>query len=421
MFGALTQNHYYSAQQMYSRRAPIEQTDSTPGRHSRAGNEMPTVSGPPASNKPAAREDFSELGVLLNLLVGTLKTIVEDIHPHTTPDLNKEADGTPVLSNDHKNDLLALTSLLKLLGESLGTVPQANNPPVVPVTPPQDAPATEEPLEPATPILPPIKVRLEDVGKPNLRFVPPSGWTPSPVLPSSLTTPDDDNEVDPFDELELADGRGVRGGLRLDDYERKRISSQHPQYDVANLPMSGKRKGEKPEDMKNGLASIHEPYPWLGHDKRTTFVEVIKMGMDKYGQTVDSVFNEVTAVDGGYDVTMKDNFKLFISHKELGMARKASRFAGADEGMLGDAYFMFGVMCKRGQIERAPWADAYNYVWSDKVTNTYLDVLVNSTAEHDREKLVIWLGLGRHLSPQEIAAGAYEPYVHQNNGLTRRR
>jgi len=72
--------------------------------------------------------------------------------------------------------------------------------------------------------------------------------------------------------------------------------------------------------------------------------------MMTFGQRPAAMFNKLLPSGDGYDVTMKDEFKLHLSRQELQQASQASRFTGADSGVVKDANFMFAAFVKRKQL-----------------------------------------------------------------------
>lgn len=81
----------------------------------------------------------------------------------------------------------------------------------------------------------------------------------------------------------------------------------------------------------------------------TTHAAVIKMMMATLGPTPADMFDQVTPSGSGYDVTMKDEFKVHISQDELRQVAQASRFAGGDAEVVNAANFALAVFAKRKQ------------------------------------------------------------------------
>ncbi|MBJ2286340.1 hypothetical protein FRT60_07870 [Pseudomonas haemolytica] len=80
-------------------------------------------------------------------------------------------------------------------------------------------------------------------------------------------------------------------------------------------------------------------------------VSAIKAAMYRFGQSPTDVFKEVTRTNDGYQVVMRDDFKLTLTDRELVEGARGARFVGADKGMLKDAQFLFAVSAKRAQME----------------------------------------------------------------------
>ena len=81
----------------------------------------------------------------------------------------------------------------------------------------------------------------------------------------------------------------------------------------------------------------------------TTHAAVIKMMMAALGPTPADMFDQVTPSGSGYDVTMKDEFKVHISQDELKAVVQASRFGGDDVEAVKAANFALAVFVKRKQ------------------------------------------------------------------------
>ncbi|RQO58264.1 hypothetical protein [Pseudomonas sp. KBW05] len=81
----------------------------------------------------------------------------------------------------------------------------------------------------------------------------------------------------------------------------------------------------------------------------TSHAAVIKMMMATLGPTPTDMFDQVTPSDRGYDVTMKDEFKVHVSQDELRQVAQASRFGGDDTEVVKAANFALAVFVKRKQ------------------------------------------------------------------------
>lgn len=84
---------------------------------------------------------------------------------------------------------------------------------------------------------------------------------------------------------------------------------------------------------------------------------VIKLMMHSFGPRPTDLFNEVRSRDEGYDVTMKDGFRLRLSKQEVQQAAAQSRFAGDDTDALDTAQFALAAFIKRKQLQGGNAAD----------------------------------------------------------------
>jgi hypothetical protein len=125
--------------------------------------------------------------------------------------------------------------------------------------------------------------------------------------------------------------------------------------DKATVPqsdefLSGKKSGEKPDDIWGGLFSSPVLTLYSSGAPLSSHVAGIKLAMQRFGQSPRDIFSEVTKLDTGLNITMRDGFKLHITFEELKLAQEGCQMLG-DEGMLKDAAFLFGALVKRKQIE----------------------------------------------------------------------
>jgi hypothetical protein len=73
--------------------------------------------------------------------------------------------------------------------------------------------------------------------------------------------------------------------------------------------------------------------------------------MMRFGQKPTDVFNQVKLAGNGYDVQMRDGFRLHLSKNELAEAASRSQFVGDGSAMLADAHFLYAASAKRAQME----------------------------------------------------------------------
>jgi hypothetical protein len=81
-------------------------------------------------------------------------------------------------------------------------------------------------------------------------------------------------------------------------------------------------------------------------------VSAIKAAMVKFGQKPGDIFQQVTKSGDGYDIVMKDGFKVHLTEQELQQATRSSGFSGSNAGMLEIANFLYAASVKRTQMER---------------------------------------------------------------------
>ena len=112
--------------------------------------------------------------------------------------------------------------------------------------------------------------------------------------------------------------------------------------------LSSARTGEKPADIARAFNATKRKF---GQTFDTsTHAAVIKLMMMTFGQHPAGMFDELTATGDGYRITMKDEFKVHLSHQELERAAQASGFSGEDAGAVKDANFVFAAFVKRKQL-----------------------------------------------------------------------
>lgn len=101
--------------------------------------------------------------------------------------------------------------------------------------------------------------------------------------------------------------------------------------------------GKKPDNIWSGFSQ--------GPDGNCITVSAIKAAMMQYGQKPTDVFKDVKETANGYDVTMRDGFKLSLTKDEVKQAARHAQFKGDDPAMMTDANFMYAASAKRAQME----------------------------------------------------------------------
>lgn len=93
------------------------------------------------------------------------------------------------------------------------------------------------------------------------------------------------------------------------------------------------------------------------HYNASSHSAVIKLMMLTFGARPIDMFNAVQGNGDGYDVTLKDGYRLHLSRHEVQQAAAASRFSGDDNGILSSAQFALAVFAKRKQLDSGNVAD----------------------------------------------------------------
>lgn len=160
-----------------------------------------------------------------------------------------------------------------------------------------------------------------------------------------------------------------------------------PSVIVPDVPAPGPRvsPGRKPKDIWGGFRQ--------GPDGNCVTVSAIKAAMMRFGQKPTDIFTDVKPVGGGFEVVMRDGFKLQLSTLELQMGTSGSQFQGYDQDMLNDAYFLFAVSAKRAQMENNDGTAARSFEQAIKTLND---------GEYSREGL-LRLGLKNHIKTVSLS------------------
>lgn len=112
-----------------------------------------------------------------------------------------------------------------------------------------------------------------------------------------------------------------------------------------------------------------------GSEGNCSSVACIKAGFDRFGDLTGGrtdpsqyndankqkgVFKAVKPVNGGYEVTMRDDFKVDLTNQELSMARAASHFRSDNPEALRAANFAYAAMAKRALREGHEGSRSYS-------------------------------------------------------------
>ncbi|AZE74495.1 hypothetical protein C4K00_4284 [Pseudomonas synxantha] len=201
-------------------------------------------------------------------------------------------------------------------------------------------------------------------------------------------------------------GPSPRGGGGGGGGGRPSPNNFGPSEPMSNLPITEGSKhfnykpdesspGKKPDNIWSGFSQ--------GPDGNCVTVSAIKGAMMKFGQKPTDVFKEVKETENGYQVTMRDGFKLDLSKDELKQAARYAQFKGDNPQMLTDANFMFAASAKRAQMEGNGLDDNPNE--SKKSFAHAMQSLNNGEMPHEALDRLGLKGLYRKSSSSELASG----------------
>ncbi|WP_340051917.1 hypothetical protein [Pseudomonas proteolytica] len=90
---------------------------------------------------------------------------------------------------------------------------------------------------------------------------------------------------------------------------------------------------------------------YQGVEGNCVTVSAIKAAMMKFGQNPQGIYKKISATADGYEVVMRDGYKLNLTHDELNKAKVHSGLQGSNQSLLDDANFLYAVSAKRAQLE----------------------------------------------------------------------
>lgn len=111
----------------------------------------------------------------------------------------------------------------------------------------------------------------------------------------------------------------------------------------AKSPLGKAPLSEKPKDIWRGF--------FQGSANNCLTVAAIKAAMMRFGQRPCDVFRQVTARPYGFEVTMRDGFRLTLTREELRKAGSASDLRGDNQALGDDANFLYAASAKRALLE----------------------------------------------------------------------
>lgn len=159
--------------------------------------------------------------------------------------------------------------------------------------------------------------------------------------------PDDGDAPSPAPPVQPGGGGGGRGpSVPRSGFGPSESMSNKPITEGAkhfNYMPDNSNPGKKPDYIWSGFSQ--------GPDGNCITVSAIKAAMMQFGQKPTDVFKDVKATANGYDVTMRDGFKLSLTNEEVKQAARHAQFKGDDPAMMTDANFMYAASAKRAQMQ----------------------------------------------------------------------
>ncbi|WP_411378720.1 hypothetical protein [Pseudomonas sp. MPB26] len=243
------------------------------------------------------------------------------------------------------------------------------------------------------------------------------------LMKSLFPEMDDETPTPPAPPMQRGGGGGGRP-VNPSDFGPSQPMNTKPFTEGANhynykpdLSNPGKKPGtgNEPGNIWSGFKQ--------GEDGNCVTVSSIKAAMMRFGQKPTDVFKDVKESGDGYDVTMRDGFKLHVSKDEVKQAAENARFQGDDPAMMTDANFMYAASAKRAQME----GNAGGWDENDhNARRSFTDALKSlNDGEHSREGLDR-LGLKNHHMPgfeadlRNGAVGTWEYGGHSMAVITNR-
>lgn len=168
-------------------------------------------------------------------------------------------------------------------------------------------------------------------------------------------------------------GGGGGGGVKPGGFGPSEAMGNKPVTEGSkhfNYKPDNSKPGEKPNNIWSGFSQ--------GPDGNCVTVSSIKAAMMRYGQKPTDVFKTVNETSAGYDVTMRDGFKLSLSKDELRQAATHAHFKGDDPAMMTDANVLYAASAKRAQMENNDGTAGHSFMAAMNSLND---------GEHSREGL----------------------------------
>lgn len=133
------------------------------------------------------------------------------------------------------------------------------------------------------------------------------------------------------------------------------------------------------------------------HFDTSSHSAVIQMMISTFGPARADLFDEVKRVGSGYDVTLKDGYKLHVADHEVHGTASASRFVGGDASTVENANFALAVFVKRKQLSSS----------DSRISSSFNAALTTSLQGETASNLLKGMGMGRFMQqiPSEQLVG----------------
>ncbi len=178
---------------------------------------------------------------------------------------------------------------------------------------------------------------------------------------------------------------GLRNQQRVNNQTPNHSRESYDYYTSKSHPGRKPSTGSGPGNIWSGFSQ--------GKDGNCITVAAIKAAMMRFGQKPTDIFNQVKLTGDGYDVVMRDGFRLHLSRSELATAAQRSDFKGTDSAMLADACFLYAASAKRAQWEN-----------NDGYASRSFDAALYSIndGDSDRRDGLRRLGLSAHIRVTDV-------------------
>ena len=148
----------------------------------------------------------------------------------------------------------------------------------------------------------------------------------------------------------------------LHDYGEQRHVDRGYGYTLFNDKQSLPNDGWK---VTHVAASTDSGKIWDGFyqgvQSNCVTVSAIKAAIIRFGQVPSGIYKHIQVTEQGFDVLMRDSFRVQLTHDEVRQAAAASTFRGTDPQLLDYANFLYAVSAKRAQWENNDFRGRQSY------------------------------------------------------------